>query len=370
VSLAGTFKTAGPSGDEGAVKTGEVNPITKNHEFYVESLEELNSKLRALDSKFGLINVVLANRQIPDEDFSREKLAELVARSKEVLEDDTRATLEDKNTVELLRMLEESINERQKTYRLKRQFMENIRKMKQGQEAELSKLFDRLNQVEDEYLVSERVLNNLQVAIKQNTEEIAHVQSRMQFVNEDWHKLEVEAHRLEEELQAVKNKQGQQSTDQSSLARKIGEYKAQLEIKVREAQETQARLVGEQMSVFENKQKLEYVENLAVELAKEFQVLLKTKTKRESELATKVQALRDTLHTKSRTDEELERIRGTLATIDGTDFSKSCFCDLKEDAKNAYFEIVYKSDQLLNQKQPYPFYEQLVTDFLAEKDVG
>lgn len=333
-------------------------------------MEELNSKLRALDSKFGLISVVLANRKIPEEDLTREKLADLVARSKEGLDDDTRVTLEDKNTVELLRMLEESINDKQKTYRLKRQFMENIRKMKQAQEAELSKLFDRLNQVEDEYLISERVLNNLQAAIKQNSEEITHVQNRMQFANEDRHKLEVEAHRLEEELQAVKNKQGQQTSDQSSLARKIGEYKAQLEIKVRETQEAQARLVGEQMSVFENKQKLEFVENMAVNVAKELQTLLQSKTKRESELASKVQALRDNLKAKSRSEEELERIRGLLASIDGTDFSKGCFCDLKDDSKSAYLDLIGKSDQLLHLKQPYPFYEQLVTDFLAEKDVS
>ena len=67
---------------------------------------------------------------------------------------------------------------------------------------------------------------------------------------------------------------------------------------------------------------------------------------------------------------QMERIRGLLATIDGTDFSKGCLCDIREEVKGSYHEIVFKADQLLHQKQPYPFYEQLVTDFLAEKDVS
>lgn len=367
--LTGSMKT-GAGGEEAAVRTADGNPLSKNHEFYVETLEELNSKLRALDSKFGLIQVALAGRGVSEDEIDRERLAELIVRSKESAEDSPTRNLEEKNAVELLRMLEESVNDKQKTFRLKRQFMENIRKMKEAQQTELSKLFDKLNQVEDEYLVSERVLSNLQAAIRQNNEEIAQVQNRMQSADDERHTLEVEVHRLEEELQAVKNRQGQQGSEQSALAKKIGEYKAQLSVKLREAEEAQARLVGEQMSAFENKQKLEFVENYAVEIAKEMQTLQKDKTKREAELSTKIQALRDAVRQKGRAEDEVERIRGLLATIDGTDFSKGCFCELREDAKNGYYEVVYKADQLMHQKQPYAFYEQLVTDFLAEKDVS
>lgn len=314
--------------------------------------------------------VMLRNRKVPEEEMDREKLADLVVKSKEGVEEDQKMSLEDKNAVELLRMMEESVNEKQKTYRLKKQFMENIRKMKEAQQAELGKLFDKLNQVEDEYLVSERVLANLQMAIKQNADEVKHVQSRMQFTEEEKRKLEVEASRLEEELQAVKNFRNDQGSQQGAIQKKIADYKAQIEAKIKEAETTQAKLVGEQMAAFEAKCKLELIESKATELAAELQNLTKAKAKRDAELAAKVQALRDHLKNKSKSEDEIERIKALLATIDGTDFTRACLCDLKGDMKNSMFEVVYKADQLVHAKQPYPFYEQMVADFLAEKDVG
>jgi chromosome segregation ATPase len=247
--------------------------------------------------------------------------------------------------------------------------MENIRKMKEAQQMELGKLFDKLNQVEDEYLVSERVLANLQTAIKQNTEEVKHVQSQMQFIEEEKRKLEVEASRLEEQLQEAKNLQSEQAGQQAAIAKKIHDHKAQIDAKLKEAESVQARLVTEQMAAFEAKCKLELIEAKSTQFAAELQNLVKTKAKREGELAAKVQALRDHLKNKSKSEDEIERIKALLATIDGTDFTKACLCDLKGDVKNAMFEVVYKADQLLHSKQPYPFYEQMVADHLAEKDV-
>lgn len=296
-------------------------------------------------------------------------MADLLTKGKEGAEELKKGSLEERSDVELLRMMEESVGEKQKVYRLKRQFMDNIRKMKEAQQAELVKLFDKLNQVEDEYLVTERLLANLQTAIRQNTEEVRQVQSKIASGDKEKHELEVEAHRLEEELQAIKNIQSQQVSESRELARKVADYEAQFQGRLKEAEEAQARLVQEQLNAFENRQRFEFVENLAVELAKDIQTVTKDKAKREADLASKIQALRETVKNRTKSEDETERIKALLATIDGADFTSKCFCEVKEDVKNAYYEVIYKAGELQVAKQTYPYYEQMVADFLAEKDV-
>lgn len=371
VSMTGMAKANGATADEAHrfTEPQNANTITKNHEFYAESLDEINAKLQGIDSKFSLLSIVLSSRKGVD-DLTKEKLADLLTKGKERTEDLKKGTLEERTDVELLRMLEESVGEKQKVYRLKRQFMDNIRKMKETQQAELVKLFDKLNQVEDEYLVTERLLSNLQTAIKQNTEEVRQVQSKIASADKEKHELEVEAHRLEEELQAIKNIQSQQASESRELTRRVADYESQFQSRLKEAEHAQARLVQEQLVAFENRQRLEFVENMATELAKDIQVITKDKAKREAELASKIQTLRDTVKNRTKSEDETERIKALLATIDGTDFSSKCFCEVKEDAKQSYFEIIYKASELQSAKQAYPYYEQMVADFLAKKDVN
>ena len=124
--------------------------MAKHYEFFLEGIEEMQSKMKHIDGRFNMLNLILENRNVSEDDLLKEKLADLVAKSKEISYQDSQMNLEEKNTVEVFKYLEESFNEKLKTFKLKKQFMENIRKMKDSQKNDLSKLFDKLNSLEDD----------------------------------------------------------------------------------------------------------------------------------------------------------------------------------------------------------------------------
>ena len=363
VLSAGLKSGPGESG-EGSVGAG------KSHDFYSESLEELQSKLKSLDSRFLMISLVLSNRSILEDEPAKDILVQMTNRNKEVSDEDLRVSFEEKSTAEVLRFLEESFNEKQKTFRLKKQFMENIRRMKEAQQNELSKLFNRLNQVEDEYLVTERFLGNIQTAIRQNTDEVKEVRMRIEFVNESKLKLEIESQKLEEELQGLKNQLGEQTEDINVIERKNKEYQTQLTGRLTEAEKLQSRLISDQLGLFEQKEKMDYLDRVMGEMSREVSGLDKLKAKKETEVETRMTILKETLKNKSKNEEELKKIETILRRIESGENSKTCFCELNEETRNLCFEIVYKAEGAISTRQSYSFYEHMVLDFIFEKDVS
>lgn len=354
---------------EGVKNLENMSQIVKNYEFYNDSLDEMQNKLKIMDSKFQMAALVLQNRNITDETLSSEKISSVIAQSKEISEENINMNFNEKNSVEILRFLEESLTEKTKTFRSKKLFIEHIRKIKETQQNELSKLFDKLNQVEDEYLVIEKALSSIQQAFQQNNDEIKNINDRVSFINTEKHKFEIEAHQLEEALQSEKNFLSQLNEEILQIRSKNIEYQAIISSKIVEAEQLQRTQISEQLFLYEQREKIDKIEKYSIELSKDMASMEKIRAKKESEFSSKLVSLKEALKVRNKSDEELKRIESLLAVIEKGEAQKSCFCDLNADLKNAFFEVIFKAQNISNSKQNYTFYEQMITEFILEKDV-
>ena len=344
--------------------------ISKSYEFYVDSLEELQNKLRSLDQRFAMINLILESRNITEDDMTKDKINSLVNKSKEVNAEELKMNFDEKNTVEIYKLMEEAFNDKLKTFKLKKQFMENIKKMKESQQTELSKLFDRLNSVEDEYIITERFLSNAQVAIKQNLEEVKSSSLKIGYSTEEKTKLEAKNKKLEEDLKILKMQQ-QQKTDELTRLQKLNdEMNKQISTKIIETEHLQAKLVTERLYLFEQQEKLEYINQVSTTINKDLIDIGKLKSKKEAESVAKMNALKEIVKTRAKSEEEIKKLEILIKALETGESVKQCLCDLKDDVKKGMNSLIQKSENLSKSKQPFSFYEQMISEFILEKDVN
>ena len=326
--------------------------------------------MRFFDNRFNAIYLLLENRNISEDDLSKEKIATVVTKSKEIATEEMQMNYAEKDTVEICRLLEESYNEKSKTFKLKKQIMENIKKMKEAQKTELSKLFDKLNQIEDEYIVTEKFLANIQVAIKQNSDEIRNATNRITFVSEEKQKMEIRKKHLEEDLNCIRNDVTNKNEESSKVTKQIEDIKKIIEIQMKEAQELHVKLISDKLILFEHQERSKYIDLATNNLHKEVGDLTKSKTKKEDDFSTRLATLKDIVKNKTKSEDELRKLDTLLKTIELGENSKPCLCELKDEYKNAMLDLINKTETVTKTKQTYIFYEQMIADFIAEKDTN
>lgn len=344
--------------------------MAKHYEFFLEGIEEMQSKMKHIDGRFSMLNLILENRNVSEDEMLREKLADLINRSKEITNEDAKINFEEKNTVEVFKYLEESFNEKLKTFKLKRQFMENIKKMKDTQKNDLSKLFDKLNALEDDYVVVDRFLTNIKSAIKQNTEEVKSLTAKIKQANDERGLLEQKNQSFEKEVKSLNEQINQQGDFFIRLNAQFEENKALISQKILEIEGFQAKVVAEKIMVMEQEERIAYVDQVAHELAKEVDDLLKTKQKKEQEASSKLTGLKEGLKNKSKSEEEIKKAEAIIRMIEKGESLKQSLLDLKDDQKNLLIDLVSKTDNMAQSKQTFAFYEQMIADFVSEKDTN
>jgi chromosome segregation ATPase len=249
--------------------------LPKNQEFYIDCLGELQGKLKYMEIRLSMMNIIFKNRGIPDEELEAKKIAELLSRNRDLNEEDFNINYDEKNNTELVRMLEESFEEKLKTFRSKKQFIGHIRHIREDLQTKLGKIFDQLNSTEDEYMIIDRTICTLQEGIIQNNQEAKSLNEKLKGSKKEKDELEKEQLASNEELETVKNRIGKLSEEVNDLREKTGEKRMQVTKKMREYEALQSTYISEQFNYYESKEKSDYIDELYDRIVKDLESVKK-----------------------------------------------------------------------------------------------
>ena len=254
------------------------NFLLKNQEFYLDCLGELQGRLKFLEIRLSMISVVLKSRGLAElEAADSAKMAELVGRNRELNEEDFAINYDEKNNTELLRLLEDSFEEKLKTFRSKKLFIDHIRQIREDYQGRLSRLFDQLNAVEDEYIVTEKTINALQEGILQNNQEVASLNAKAKVALTDKESLDKEQKAVFEEVEMLRNKLGKLEEEIGELRAKTDDKRKQVTRKLQDYEQLQSSYLNEQFAYYEAKEKSDYIDELYERVSKDLEALQRIK---------------------------------------------------------------------------------------------
>jgi len=251
------------------------NFLLKNQEFYIDCLGELQGKLKFLEIRLSMMNLIFKNRGFSEDDLEAKKLAELLAKNRDINEEDFALNYDEKNNSELLRMLEESFEEKLKTYKSKKLFIDHIRQIREDYQNRLGKIFDQLNSIEDEYIVIEKTIGTLQEGIVQNNQEIKNLSEKAKIAKKEKDEMQKEHKIINEEFETVSNRIGKLEAEISDLHEKTAEKRKQVTKKLQEYEALQTSYITEQFNYYESKEKSDYIDELYDRIIKDFEAVQK-----------------------------------------------------------------------------------------------
>ena len=343
---------------------------SKSHEFYMDVLDDLQGRLRNSDRQFSILAIALQNRNLEGDELEQEKLESLFKKNRNLIDEEFKHDMEDKNILEIYRLMEESFTEKSKILKLKRQFVDNIRKMKDSQQNELEKVFESLNAVEDEYAVVERVLSNLQTAIFQNKEENESIKKQIEFSQE-------KKKEFEDIIEDLKTQKTELESQKSILENKVSDFKSQIEQeeenaknKKIESAELKAKLVCERLLLFEHNEKQSFLQKAISNIEKELSQVSSLKAEAQSKSDSLIQDLKEKITKNQLEGSALKKAQDLLSVIEKGGNNKFSFCDLDEGLKSSINELILTSHNQAKEKMTFGLCEQQVIDFISQKDVN
>ena len=249
--------------------------LLKNQEFYLDCLEELQNKLKFGEVRMSMIHIILKDRGVLDTDFDAIKLTELLSRNRTLNEDDFVLNYDEKNGIELLRLLEEAFEEKHKTFKAKKLFMDHVRQIKEDYQVRLAKIYDQLNSIEDEYILSEKTIETLLDGILQNNNELKSLNEKVRAIHKERDIVEKRLKLSESEVTTLKNQLAKLSEEVTGERERNDEQTKRAKAKIKEHESLQTMLLSEQLGYFENKEKCDYIDELSARITPEVESLRK-----------------------------------------------------------------------------------------------
>ena len=253
------------------------NFVQKNYEYHKNCIRELQSKVRYLEKRFNIVNLMLQSRKLTEEEMKSTNLTTLNEKNKEINEEDFEVNMEAKNNVQLISKMEEYFNEKKKIFDYKKKFMEHIRTIKTDHQNQLSGLFDELNKIEDDYTVSERAIENLQTSITLHQEEVRSMKEKLESIKKEEKELKVIADGLSQELGDNKKKEEELLQLSNDLKTKIKEKTTEVAEQLKNIQNIHNNILQEKLTFYENREKIVYMADLRDEAGAENERLQENK---------------------------------------------------------------------------------------------
>ena len=217
--------------------------------------------------------------------------------------------------VELLKLFEQSIDQKQKMLESKRMFLNFMVGLKEKEAEVLQAVFNELNQVEDDYCVIEQGILNLKRACEQNSEERENVQRRIDDLNREMAVVEKESAVARAELDMAVQLVEQKVKEIEGLKSRTRDVEVQMEARNAEYQKLQNDLFFEGMRMYEQKEKLSYLEECINGLSGELANVQKAKEKCKAEISTKVAGAKEALERKEGEEQKLRRMSELLSLL-------------------------------------------------------
>lgn len=251
-----------------------------------------------------------------EEEVLKNKIELFLKNKKDILNDNSNLDSQATRNLKLIKLYEESLEMKSKTVQSKRLFLEYLSKIREQHQDHLQLIFDELNQVEDEYSTIENTISNLQRAHRQNSEEAENVKVRTEHLHKMKLSIEKESQILGDEVKVTRNMVQQKQEEMNNLNARNEDMRVQIVQKSIEYEKIQNRLFLEGFVLFEQKEKLSYMEESISRFFGEISNIQKVKEKYKFEINAKVGSLREVLNRKDVEESEFMKAEKVLRIIE------------------------------------------------------
>lgn len=342
--------------------------VRSEYQFHLDCLNEFQEKLKGFEIKIKMLDLILDGRNISEEDRKNLKISEILAKNKELNEEDFKLNSEQKSNVELVKMLEDNFSEKKKIFVLKTDFMKYINNLKSDHEKDLSKLFDELNKIEDEYSISQQGIMNLRNALNLNKMELETLKEKLKYSSEENEEIKKEENAINEDLTKIKEELEKKEEETDNLKKKnekannkITDFKKNLDLKHTEFLENK-------LVYFENKEKKDYIEELLTKVVEKRENIIKEKEEKQKIFVTKHKELSELIKHLKYEDQEVTDLQLKLDIIEGKEIEKKCLCELKKESISKIENLTEIISKIENKSKNYEYLTKMVTDLINQND--
>lgn len=217
--------------------------------------------------------------------------------------------------IEIVSLFDEQYSKYSNLLESKKQFISYITKIRDRNGQLLQNIFDRLNKVEDDYAIIENSISKLKKAHEQNIEELESIEHQIKFMNHQKLAAEKEVQTLNSTVQTTKEVLKMKKDELDALNTRIDQIRAEADQKNVELELAQNKFFVEGFDLYEQKEKLAYLEETISRLILDTQNLQRTKEKYRFEIVAKIAALEEVLKQRDKEQEQAEKVERLLRTL-------------------------------------------------------
>jgi chromosome segregation ATPase len=245
------------------------------------------------------------------------KFQAIVSQSRHMSAEQSAADAELMRQTELVLLFSETFAEKTRLLESKRLFIDYLSKIRHRNKQLLESIFDRLNHVEDEYAIIENSIAKLQKAHSQNAEEIESVERRIEHLERVRLALQKEVTVSDDDLQVSRNVAAKKQEELQTLRARAEEMRQEIEEKHMEFEGAQNKLFLEGFALFEQREKLAYLEENISRGMTEVLNVQRARERYRFDITAKISALEDVLKRKDAEEEQLAKVQRALRVIEG-----------------------------------------------------
>lgn len=297
-----------------------IQPKFAFNSFLRDKLEELHLSSLKMNDEFRLfmnfVTDVSEQPEKPKMTIDLETRFNLIMnQSKELSAEHKKADQELLKIIEIVSLFDENYSKLTKLLESKRQFIGYMTKIRDRNGQLLQNIYDRLNQVEDDYAIIESAISKLKKAHEQNIDEIESIERQTEFITHQKLAAEKEVQTLETKMQMSQEALKIKTAELDSLNSRIEQIRTEADQKNVELELVQNKFFLEGFDLYEQKEKLAYLEETINRLIMDTQNLQRTKEKHRFEIVAKVAALEEVLKQRDSEVEQADKVERLLRNL-------------------------------------------------------
>lgn len=344
--------------------------VVKNNEFHLDCLAEMQSKLRYLETRFSYIKLILETRDVTKDEMTNLKMKDLLQRNRDINEEDFALNFDEKANTDLIKMLEESFIQKDKIFKAKKQFIEHLNNIKEDFVRRLQRVFEGLNNAEDEYTLAERALMNLQSAITLNQQETKNFLEKAAYSKAQKEEFEKKVALLKEEVNSMATNQNKLIEEKENYERQTRDQENEIKRKTENFSVLRKELSKSKLEYYETVEKLIYIDELQAKISSEMEGYKKQAESKQSLLKEKMEKLKSIVFEKKGDEKTIKEAEEKLAMLEGKIKLVECSCKMNAETKKEMEKIKFFFEKSSAECQKYDFYVKMIEDFMNSNDVN
>lgn len=245
------------------------------------------------------------------------KFQAIVSQSRHMVTEHSATDAELMRQTEVVLLFSETFAEKTRLLESKRLFIDYLSKIRHRNKQLLEGIFDRLNHVEDEYAIIESSIAKLQKAHAQNAEEIESVERRIEHLERVKLALEKEVTVSSDQLTVSQNASVKKQEELEALRARVNDMRKEIDQKHMELEAAQNKLFLESFGLFEQKEKLVYLEENISRAMTEVLNVQRARERYRFDITAKITALEEVLKRQDAEEDQRAKAERALRVIEG-----------------------------------------------------